>query len=169
VGFISPSKLKIICPPLNLHLDLPGIIDPTVGNTDAERKYCSSVRKLDISDATSPSKVSAIADAGEASPIIIQDVVSNHIILAIENCVIEGIKKEKVKRKRHRAVYLDLTNSTSESDQEMNAASIILDTPSFCAKVKKKANVLLSSALPILLVLYLTVAVTTSMHYFQFH
>jgi len=135
VGFITPSKIKIKSPALNLHLDLPGIIGPTVNNTDAERKYCSSVRMLDISDATSLSKVLAITDAGKASPIIIQGVVSNHIILAIESCVIEGIKNKKLKRKRHRAVYLDLTNSSSESDQDRNAASIILDTPSFCAKV----------------------------------
>jgi len=107
VGFISPSKLRVISPSLHLHSNLPGVIDSTVTNTDAERKYCSSVRKFDISDVTSLTKalrlnlakVSAIADAGEASPIIIQDVVSNQNILAIENCVIEGIRKEGVKKK----------------------------------------------------------------------
>jgi len=51
-----------------------------------------------------------------------------------------------VKRKRHRAVYLDLTNSTSELEHEINAAYIIVDTPSFCVKVKKKPKVLLSSS-----------------------
>jgi len=98
VGFIIPSKLRVISPSLNLHSKLPGMINSTVSVDDAERKYCSSVRKFDISDVTSFSKVSVIAEAGEASPIIIQDVVSNHIIIGIENCMIEGNKKENLKR-----------------------------------------------------------------------
>jgi len=142
VGLISLSKLRVISPSLNLHSKLPGIIDSTVSVADAERKYCSSVKKFDISDITRPSKVSAIAEAGEASPIIIQDVVPNHIIIGIENCMIKCIRKENLKSKRNRAVYLNQTNSSSDSEHEINAASIILDTPSFCAKVKKKSKVL---------------------------
>jgi len=52
--------------------------------------------------------------------------------------VIKGIKVEGGKRKRHRAVYLDMTNSFSESENESNNVSLILDTPSFNAKIKKK-------------------------------
>jgi len=64
--------------------------------------------------------------------------VSDHIINGINNCAIKGIKVEGGKRKRHKAIYLDLTNSSSESEIESNIVSIILDTPSFNAKVKKK-------------------------------
>jgi len=79
----------------------------------------------------------------KTSPFVIHDMVSDHIILAVENCVIQGIRKEKVKRMRHRAVYLDLTNSSSESDQDINTVSNFLDTLSFCAKVRKKPKIFL--------------------------
>jgi len=62
--------------------------------------------------------------------VTMKDIVSNHIVQAINNCVTVGIKR--------RVAYLDLTNSSSESDPDTNAVSIILDTPSFSAKVKKK-------------------------------
>jgi len=104
VGFILPSKLRVISPSLNLHPKLPRIINSTVSVADAERKYCYSVKKFDISDVTSPFKVSAIAETGEASPIIIHDVVSNHIMIGIENYMIKCIKKENLKRKRSHAV-----------------------------------------------------------------
>jgi len=122
---------------------LPGLIDqPTASKTNAERKYCSSVKQFDVSNTINTPGGALVVDTGEVSSTIMQDVVSNHIILAIENCVIEGIKKENLKRKRHRAVYLDLTNSSSDSDHELNATSMILDTPSVCAKVKKRSKIL---------------------------
>jgi len=139
VGFIPTPQLRVINPSLNLHSKLPGLIDkPTASKTDAERKSCSSVKTFDVSNTINTPSGAFVVDTGEVSPIIMQDVVSNHIILAIENCLIEGIKKENLKRNRHRAVYLDLTNSSSDSDHELNATSMILDTPSVCAKVKRK-------------------------------
>jgi len=72
------------------------------------------------------------------SPIVMKALVSDHIIDSINNCVLKGIKLEGGKRRRHRAVYLDSTNSSSETETECNNVSIILDTPSFDAKVLKK-------------------------------
>jgi len=138
VGFTSPLKIRAKSLALNPHIDLQGIIKSTVNDTDAERKSCSSVRVVDSVEVNSDLKDLTIVEVSETSSIVIQDVVSDQIIQAVESCVIEEIKKEKVKRKRHRAVYLDLTNSSSESDQDINAASIILDIPSFYAKVKMK-------------------------------
>jgi len=69
----------------------------------------------------------------ELSPIVMKALVSDHIIDSINNCALKGIEVEGGKRKRHRAVYLDLTNSSSETERESNNVSIILDTPSFDA------------------------------------
>jgi len=79
-------------------------------------------------------------NTNERNPVVMQSIVSDHIIKPVNNCVIKGIKVEGGKTKKHRAVYIDLTNSSSESETDSNNVSIILDTPFFNAKVKKKSR-----------------------------
>jgi len=50
-----------------------------------------------------------------------------------------GIAVKDGKRKEHRAVHLDLTNSPSNTD-DSNSVSTILDTPSIDSNVKKKSK-----------------------------
>jgi len=99
-------------------------------------------------ETTSPDVSSIIARSGEypkevtfleiteLNSVVMQALVSVHIVKAVDSCVIKGIKEEGVKRKRNRAVYLDLTNSSSESETDSNNVSLLLDTPSFNAKKK---------------------------------
>jgi len=102
-----------------------------------KRETTSSDVPSILADSDEYSKEVTFLEITELNPVVMQ-AVSDHIIKAINNCVIKGIKVEGGKRKRHRAVYLDLTNSSSESEHDSNTVSLILDTPSFNAKVKKK-------------------------------
>jgi len=46
-------------------------------------------------------------EGNKIKPFDIKYNVSNHIVEAVNNCMIVGVKKEIIKRKRHRAKYLD--------------------------------------------------------------
>jgi len=86
------------------------------------------------------SKEVTFLETNELNSIVMQTLVSDHITKAVNSCAIKGIKVEGVTRKKHRAIYLDLTNSSSESEIESDDVSFILDTPSFNSKVKKKSR-----------------------------
>jgi len=111
---------------------------PTTPETAIKQEAESMDVHLTTTDSDEYPKGVTFLEVVELSPIVIKSLVSDHITSAVNNCVIKGIKIEGGKRKRHRAVYLNLTNSSSESEIESSNVSIILDTPFFNAKVEKK-------------------------------
>jgi len=110
----------------------------TIPETAIKQEAESTDVHLTTSESDEYPKEVTFLEVVELGPVVMKALVSDHIVNAVNNCVIKEIKLEGSKRKRHRAVYLDLTNSSSEFETDSNNVSLILDTPSFHAKVKKK-------------------------------
>jgi len=80
VGFIFAIKNEAKHLTLNPHIDLQGIKKSTVNDPDIESKWCASMRGVESVEVNSYPKDLTIVEVSDTISIVIQDIVSDHII-----------------------------------------------------------------------------------------